>query len=173
MSSADDGDEISQHINPKITENGLYQKAIYHAARYGGSSNRLKEILHRHIKKHADDESEAGQARLLIPEIIEALQQEKFIDDAKFVEVRCASRFAKGDSLMMLRMKLYQQGINSEMIDDMFAQMAQDNPDAEFEALQIYAGKRKLHLQDDVSAEQKLRNRGFPYMLIKRYFAER
>ncbi len=173
MSSADDGDNISQQINPKITQNGLYQKAIYHAARYGGSANRLKEILHRHIKKHANDEVESGQACLLIPDIIETLQQEKFIDDAKFVEARCASRFAKGDSLMMLRMKLYQQGIPSQMIDDMFAQMIEDNPDAEFEALQIYANKRKLHLQDDESAEQKLRNHGFPYMLIKRYFAER
>ncbi|MCH9853520.1 MAG: RecX family transcriptional regulator [Alphaproteobacteria bacterium] len=173
MSSADDANDISQNINPKITQNGLYQKAIYHAARYGGSANRLKEILQRHIKKHADDEAEANQAYMLIPDIIETLQQEKFIDDAKFVEVRCASRFAKGDSLMMVRMKLYQQGITTDMIDKMFAQMIEDNPDAEFDALKTYALKRKLHLQDAEATEQKLRNRGFPYALIKRYFAER
>ena len=34
------------------------------------------------------------------------------------------------------------------MIDSMFSQMMEDNPDTEFEALQIYASKRKLHLQD-------------------------
>ncbi len=168
MSSADDDE-----TNPRITQSGLYRRALHHAGRYGGSANRLKEVLQRYIKKYADDETEERRAYLLIPDIIDKLQQGKFIDDEKFVEVRCASRFGKGDSLMMVKMKLYQQGIESDMIDSMFSQMMEDNPDTEFDALQIYASKRKLHLQTDETAEQKLRNRGFPYMLIKRYFAER
>ena len=107
MSSADDDE-----INPRITQSGLYRRALHHAGRYGGSANRLKEVLQRYIKKHADNETEANQAYLLIPDIIETLQQEKFIDDEKFVEVRCARRvLAKAIQLMMVRMKLYQQGI--------------------------------------------------------------
>ncbi len=157
-------------VADKLGYQGLYQKALHHAGRYGGSANRLAEILQRHIQKYTDDADESAQAANLIPDIIEKLKQDKFIDDKRFVESRCASRLAKGDSFTMLRMKLHHQGIEKQEVDEMLARLLADDCDSEYHALEIYARKRKLHLLPQEQAEQKLYNHGFPYQLVRRYF---
>ena len=165
-------------LNEKINAQGLYLKALHYCGRYGASTEKVRMILQRHIARHAKNQSDKARASEFIPAVLERITEEGFINDDTFTAARLHARLNRGDSLAMVKMRLHSQGINRETITNALEKLTEQDPDAEYRALQIYASKRSFtratnHHEDRQKATQKLRAQGFPFDLITRFFDEK
>ena len=165
-----------------LDEQKLYQKALHYVGHYGSSSGRVTQILQKYCQKYSDNADEYQQISALIPDILARLAEDNFIDDQRFIEARFHSRLGKGDSLIMLRQKLHQQGISVKDMNQSLPILQETYPDAEYQALETYAKKRKLlhgivadtpvDYQHKQYITQKLLQHGFPYQLIQAFMTE-
>ena len=157
---------------------GFNLKALHYCGRYGASTEKVRMILQRHIARHAKNQTDSARASEFISAVLERITEEGFINDDNFATARLHARLNRGDSLAMVKMRLHSQGIKRETITNALEKLAEQDPDAEYRSLQIYASKRNFirttnHHEDRQKAIQKLRAQGFPFDLITRFFDEK
>ncbi len=129
----------------KVTRKSLEISAFYYLRRYSSSSENLRRILLKRVKRsaqyHGTDVS-AGQ--LWVNEIIEKFLANKLLDDIRYAETKCLSVHRKGGSKQTIRKKLQEKGIAPDIIEQTFTLLDQYSVDPELIAAAITARRRRL-----------------------------
>ena len=129
----------------KVTRKSLENSAFYYLRRYSSSSENLRRILLKRIKRsaqyHGTDVS-AGQ--LWVNEIIDKFLANKLLDDIRYAETKCLSVHRKGGSKQTIRKKLKEKGIAPDIIEQTFTLLDQYSVDPELIAAAITARRRRL-----------------------------
>ena len=122
----------------------LENKALHYLGRYASTEARLRDVLHRFAKRKLDDESPERLAQL-IENMITKCREKGYVNDQDFADQKTASLRRQGSSRLQIKRKLYERGINPDLIEAAINAHDQDkDPDPEVEAGLIYSRKRRL-----------------------------
>ena len=123
----------------------MEKSAFYYLRRYSSSSENLRRILFKRVKRsaqyHGTDLS-AGQ--LWVNEVIEKFLANKLLDDILYAETKCLSVHRKGGSKQTIRKKLREKGVAPDIIEQTFTLLDQYPVDPELIAAAITARRRRL-----------------------------
>ncbi len=122
----------------------LENKALHYLGRYATTEARLRQVLGRFAQRKMEDEDPERMIEL-IDKMVSDCAAKGFVNDKDFAEQKTASLRRQGSSRNQIKNKLYERGVNSEVIkqtiDDHDA--AHDH-DVEVQSALIYARKRRL-----------------------------
>lgn len=129
----------------KVTRKSLEISAFYYLRRYSSSSENLRRILLKRVKRSAQYHGTDVSAGLLwVNEIIEKFLANKLLDDIRYAETKCLSVHRKGGSKQTIRKKLQEKGIAPDIIEQTFTLLDQYSVDPELIAAAITARRRRL-----------------------------
>ncbi|MDC0191585.1 RecX family transcriptional regulator, partial [Rhodospirillales bacterium] len=122
-------------VPSKVTRKSLENSAFYYLRRYSSSSENLRRILLKRVKRsgqyHGTDVS-AGQ--IWVNEIIEKFLANKLLDDIWYAETKCLSVHRNGGSKQTIRKKLQEKGIALDIIEQTYTLLDQYSVDPELVA---------------------------------------
>ena len=158
------------HMPKKITKIRLRNIALYYLKRYESSVENLRKVLKTRIFKYKKyfPEYNVNDALLWVEEVIQELQDLKYIDDNRYAEIKIDSYLAAGKPARYIKTKLLQKGITENIIDCLLK-----NKDfSPFDAAMKFAQKKhigpfcqneELRKQNKQKDLRKLINAGFEY----------
>ena len=123
----------------------MEKSAFYYLRRYSSSSENLRRILLKRIKRSAryhGTDVPAGQ--IWVNEIIEKFLANKLLDDIRYAEMKCLSFHRNGGSKQTIRKKLQEKGIPPDIIEHTYSLLEQYSVDPELIAAAITARRRRL-----------------------------
>lgn len=102
-----------------ITQQRLYNITLYYLSRYDSCGSKVRDMLKRRILKDAQAGAEVPhEVNEWIEDIIKRVQELGYIDDQRYVQNQIRSMSNAGKSARFMAMKLIQNGINSDLIDE-------------------------------------------------------
>ena len=102
-----------------ITQQRLYNITLYYLSRYDSCSAKVRDMLKRRILKDAQAGAEVPQkVNEWIEDIIKRVQELGYIDDKRYVQNQVRSMSNAGKSARFMMMKLSQNGVAGELIDE-------------------------------------------------------
>ena len=129
----------------KVTRKSLENSAFYYLRRYSSSSENLRRILFKRVKRSAQYHgTDVSVGQLWVNEIIEKFLANKLLDDIRYAETKCLSVHRKGGSKQTIRKKLQEKGIAPDIIEQTFTLLDQYSIDPELIAAAITARRRRL-----------------------------
>ena len=128
-----------------MSENSLYQAALFYLGRYAASSWSVRQVLRRRVTKYAAiDGVEMETATGWIDGIIDRLIRSGLVHDGDFAMVRARTLFGRGLSTRMIRFKLAEKGLDREVIESALDVLVADHRDPDLEAACRFAQRRRL-----------------------------
>ena len=129
----------------KVTRKSLENSAFYYLRRYTSSSENLRRILFKRVKRSAEYHgTDVSAGQLWVHEIIEKFLANKLLDDIRYAETKCLSVHRKGGSKQTIRKMLREKGIAPDIIEQTFTLLDQYSIDPELIAAAITARRRRL-----------------------------
>ena len=115
---SDDEDKPKVKRLRKITKSRLQNIALYYLQRFESSVENLRRVLGRRVDEYAfyNPDFDQQEAYKWIEEILQTYQGYKYLDDARFAELKVRDYLAAGKSEKYIRMKLREKGIDEEQI---------------------------------------------------------
>ena len=169
------GKELSEEEYAEIKQASefgkFYTRALEYTLLRPRSSKEIRDYLKKktisrkiRIKNRRTGEYETREKRgydvSLIPLVFSRLEERGYIDDYRFAKLWVENRnVSKGTSVKKLRLELMQKGIDSRIIDQVFAETTRSDND---ELAKIIAKKRHKY-SDDQKLIQYLLRAGFNY----------
>ena len=160
----------------KITQKRLYNIALYHLSRYETTTEKLKAVLQRRVRKakFSGDEVD-GQAAEWIEQIVASMQRQGFVDDNRFAANNIERWFLSGKSLKYIQAKLHQAGLDPHALLDFEAAGEKDLSEWERAAAETFVRKKKLGPYRPAAAQKEkyakdlasVARAGFPLDLAK------
>tara|TARA_Y100000590_G_C15732679_1_gene1017578 strand:- start:2714 stop:3205 length:492 start_codon:yes stop_codon:yes gene_type:complete len=149
----------------------LIKKYAYnYLSRYNSTKKNLSRILKNKILR-MNNVSEIEKKRLIyeIKNIVASLEKKNIIDDDNFAETKVFNLINQGKSENYIKNILYIKGINKDIINKIFLNLQNENPEWENESAKKFANKYKLgkfgnnkNKQKDIA---KMARAGFNYQL--------
>ena len=129
----------------KVTQQSLEKSAVYYLGRYSTSSENLRRILFRKVRRSAQfHETDLFEGEFWINQIIKKFLVDKLLDDFRYAEMKCLSLHRKGGSKKSIRKKLQEKGVATDIIDKALSSYGMDTIDPELIAAAITARRRRL-----------------------------
>lgn len=173
---------MSEHKNKqsylKIQQN-LYQWAMGYLARYESNRYKLEQKLKERLK-HYNNDIDTDSYYELCNEVLEKLEEKKYLSDERYAQQRMRMLLLRGKSLTAIKYDLRQNGLQYDQIQDVleyFTQKFEDIGDFslnEFAAIQ-YTKKHALgayrtkELTDKIYHKEllSLQRQGFSYNIAQ------
>ena len=162
----------------KITAQRLANIALHHLDRYASSAENLRRVLERRVYKAAPhhDDLDVDEAKGWIDTLIQRYVDSGLLDDRAYAETRARSLMSRGNSERMIRVKLYEKGVDADTIDVALTALEQDAQDPELFAAVKLARRRRLGPFGDESTRTANRDKhlaamaraGFSYDMAQR-----
>tara|TARA_B100000676_G_scaffold310944_1_gene379092 strand:- start:79 stop:714 length:636 start_codon:yes stop_codon:yes gene_type:complete len=134
-----------RRVPRKATPKRLQRVALHYLERYVSSSENLRRVLMRRVERsvraHGTDREEGVAA---IDAIVAKFQENGYLNDRNYAEMRAGSLFRRGSSLRAIRYQLSLKGISGDIIDWVISELteAQSNPDKH--AAIVYGKRRRI-----------------------------
>lgn len=172
------GARRGRRIPRRITEERLANIALHYLERFAASSDRLRQVLRRRVRKAAlHHETDMDAAFRWIEGLIARYERSGLLDDASFARARAESDWRAGRPMRAIRHRLQAQGVGETEIEGALAHLADEagqNPDRQ--AALSYARRRRLGPYRPAAERESRRERdlaamaraGFGYDLAKR-----
>ena len=123
----------------------MEKSAFYYLRRYSSSSENLRRILFKRVKRSAQYHgTNVTVGQLWVNEIIEKFLANKLLDDIQYAETKCLSVHRNGGSKQTIRKKLQEKGIAPDIIEQTYTLLDQYSVDPELIAAAITARRRRL-----------------------------
>lgn len=133
-----------------VTEERLFNAAIYYLQRFSATAAHVKTILQRKVKKWTEQEPDwAVGADDKIDRAIARIVALGYINDAVFAESRTRSLRRQGKSTQIIKQHLRQKGV----LDDSLVRETMERADTEFVQAQKGLGEE---IDDNVQQEAEL-----------------
>jgi len=129
----------------KVTPTSLRNAALYYLQRYASSSENLREVLTRRVRRaerHYDTDRE--DAADWIDLIVQDFQKTGLLDDRTYAEGRVQSMFRQGRSRRLMMLDLRKKGVAPDVIDSALAALAAENHAPDRTAAIRYVRRRRL-----------------------------
>jgi len=144
----------------KATPQYLERAALWYLERYAATTTSLRRVLERKVDRSAKVHgTDPDEGRTVIGDLIERYQRVGLLDDRQFAESRARSLNARGVSTRMIRGKLAQKGLSSEMIDEAIAALEQEIGDPNRSAAIGYARRRRIGPYRDPARRVEMREK--------------
>jgi len=122
----------------------LENKALHYLGQYASTEARLRQVLGRFAQRKMAEEEPARMAAL-IDKMVEDCRAKGYVNDQVFAEQKTASLRRGGSSRLQIKRKLYERGVDANLIDAAIDRHDDDQDhDPEVQAALIYARKRRL-----------------------------
>jgi SOS response regulatory protein OraA/RecX len=123
----------------------LERKAVDYAARWEATERGVAELLERKILERCDRTNEASESALaLIPEIVEKLVVQKYIDDRRAANQLLERLERQGRSRAQIRARLLAKGVRESMAAELMRNEGLEAGKKELQAAWKTARKRRL-----------------------------
>lgn len=140
----------------KISRVRLKNIALYYLKRFETSAANLRAVLKRRIDDYAyyDKEFDRAEAYGWIEELLEEFIRLKYVDDARFAEIRIRGYLAAGKSPRYILGKLKEKGIDEHLANSLLDEQEYDP----FESALRLARKKKIgpfSVSEDIRRERR------------------
>lgn len=163
--SGDNPPARRRRASKPISEDRLYQTALYYLGRYAASSASVRRVLGRRVTKYAAiDGVELETARGWIDSIIERLTRSGILDDSGFAAGRARALFDRGLSPRLIAVKLAEKGLARGVVEQAIATLLQDHRDPDLTAARKLARRRRLGPFRPRATREPHRNRDLAVM---------
>lgn len=137
-----------------ITKARLHNIALHHLERFSASRAGVRRVLERRVLKAERALGEVPeQAPQWIAEVLDTLQRQGLLDDARYAESTARALAGRGQSLRAIRQRLAAKGVDRDHIDAALERLAEDlapvgmdpaDSDPDMAAAVAYARRRRL-----------------------------
>ncbi len=160
----------------KITPDSLGRIALHYLERYATSSENLRRVLIRRIRRSAEaHETDPDEQIPHVDALIIRYQQAGLLDDQAYACMRAESLHRRGTSGRMIRMKLAAKGVPSDAIDDALESLSELVANADLSGACNYARRRRIgpwRLRDRTDYRDRdlaaLARQGFSYNIARK-----
>lgn len=129
----------------KITPDSLGRIALHYLERYATSSENLRRVLIRRIRRSAEAHgTDPDEQMPHVDALITRYQQSGLLDDQAYARMRAESLHRRGSSGRMIRMKLAAKGVASDAIDDALESLNEMVANADLSGACNYARRRRI-----------------------------
>lgn len=160
----------------KITPDSLGRIALHYLERYATSSENLRRVLIRRIRRSAEAHgTDPDEQMPHVDALIVRYQQAGLLDDQAYARMRAESLHRRGTSGRMIRMKLAAKGVESDAIDDALESLTDLVANTDLSGACNYARRRRIgpwrrrdrseHRDRDLAA---LARQGFSYDIARK-----
>jgi regulatory protein len=128
-----------------LSRESLERAALRYLNRFDASVDKLRRVLEAHTGCAARSEPrDDGETAHWIDELIERYRASGLLDDQRYAMRLIEGQRSRGVSQKQIRYKLYTRGVSGACIDAAFQATESRGDDAELEAAQRFAKKRRL-----------------------------
>lgn len=160
----------------KITPDSLGRIALHYLERYATSSENLRRVLIRRIRRSAEAHgTDPDEQMPHVDALIVRYQQAGLLDDQAYARMRAESLHRRGTSGRMIRMKLAAKGVPSDAIDDALESLTELVANADLSGACNYARRRRIgpwRLRDRTDYRDRdlaaLARQGFSYGIARK-----
>jgi regulatory protein len=132
------------HI-PDLSQGALEEAALRYLQRFAASSEQLRRVLIRRVKRAAMLGAENTQSvRPRIDALIERYVAAGLLDDRRFAEAQAQSLRRRGTSRHRIRQRLAAKGVAAEFTDAALADLAGHQEAGELAAAAVLVRRRRL-----------------------------
>ena len=126
----------------KITKQRLKNIALYYLERFDTSAKNLKDVLERRVYKYAREnpEFDRAEATAWIDEIVQEFEGYKYLDDARYADIKVKGYLAAGKSMYYIKNKMALKGIEESVTAGILDEAEVD----EFDSAMRLAKKKKI-----------------------------
>ena len=112
----------------KITPQRLRNIALYYLKRFETSAKNLRDVLCRRVDKYAyqNKEFDKKEAYGWVDDLVEDFIRLKYVDDARFAEIKVRGYLAAGKSPRYILGKLKEKGIDGQVAEEVLQQQEYD-----------------------------------------------
>src|SRR5262249_11406836 len=125
----------------------LERSALSHLERFAASSEELRRVLLRRIKRAqllGVDRAQADAARNQVETIIARLLASGVLDDRRFAEMRAQSLQRRGHSRHHIRQRLAAKGVERDVVQDVLEAIEPEGQTSELAAACVLVRRRRL-----------------------------
>jgi len=173
---APDGKKAKRRQPLKATPEALERAALRYLERYDSASGHLRRLLRRKValsaRVHGTDPEDG---RAAVERVIARLVGLGLLDDARYARARVRSLLARGSAAAMIRARLRDKAVPTELIEAALAEETEENGSSELRAALRYARRRRLGpFRPEDRAERRNRDlaalgrQGFDYETARR-----
>jgi regulatory protein len=129
----------------KVTPNSLRNAALYYLQRYASSSENLREVLSRRVRRaERHHETDREKAASWIDTIVCDFQKSGMLDDRTYAQARVQTMFRQGRSQRRMVLELRSKGVAPEDIDAALATLSTEHQKPDRAAALRYVKRRRL-----------------------------
>jgi len=130
---------------PDLSERALENAALHYLQRFAASSEQLRRVLMRRLKRAALAGAEdADEARPRIEALIARYLEAGLLDDRRFAEAQAAGLQRRGASRHRIRQRLAAKGVAAEHADAALAELGVRPDTSELAAAAALVRRRRL-----------------------------
>lgn len=130
-------------------------KALSYLDRFDASASRLRRVLEQFVRQRAKELGvEAGPHLTIVGETLERYQRSGLVDDRRFAATMARNLAQRGASRQSIKAKLYERGVEADVIDEVVQGLNQDGG-SELDAARSLVRKRKLGAYRPASERRK------------------
>lgn len=130
-----------------ITPEYLNRAALHYLERYASSSENLRQVLLRKVRRAArDQEVDETASREWIDELVTRFLQAGLLNDTEYTRMKVGALHRRGNSGRAIRQKLTQKGVDTDLVDAALAELAEEESiaDTDLAAAVTYARRRRI-----------------------------
>jgi regulatory protein len=123
----------------------LERWALAYLGRFASSAENLRRVLLRRIRRRSPAGSDAPQhIAPLIDELVERYRRSGLLDDEAYAAQRLQSLSRRGESLVKIRARLAEKGVENSVVAQALAALREDAGDLDLVAACAFARRRRL-----------------------------
>lgn len=135
-----------------LTAQKLYDQAVRYLERYSSSSENLRRVLQRGLKRRQIKFHDVpAEAKNWVDEAVDKCLQKNLVNDAHYAEGRIHSLRRQGRSANYILRHLTQKGVDKKIVVQLLPREEED----ELAAARKYAAKKRLGGKKDADAQRK------------------
>lgn len=129
----------------KITPARLERIALAYLERYASSTENLRRVLMRRVKRSADHHgTDPEDGAVMVNDVLRRYQEVGLLDDDAYARMRTTSLHRRGASKRLIRAQLASKGVESAIIGKALEVLDIEHANADLAAACHYARRRRL-----------------------------
>ena len=152
----------------------LVKYAINYLSKYSSSKTNLERILKNKIRRTNIEKKEKFKLYNSIPEVINKLEKNNFINDYNYATSKVNIFFSSGKSKTFIKDYLFRKGIDEKLSTKILSDLDEEDSDWELKSARIFARKKNFQKNNNNNKKylSKMARAGFNYEIAKKIIEE-
>ena len=150
----------------------LVKYAINYLSKYSSSKTNLERILRNKIRRTNIEKKEKFTLYNSIPEIIQKLEKNNFINDYNYATSKINLLISNGKSKIFIKNYLLKKGIDKKLFSEIFEELNEKDFNWEIKSARTFARKKNFQNNNNEKNLSKMSRAGFSYEIAKKILEE-